>query len=1536
MRNLKRFASMCLALALVVSIAGVTHFMTSANADSYDAAKVKLFTDIDNHWARTSLANLIGYGYMHGVGDNKAAPNDKLTTAQLVTLLVRIMGGAEEADMSNYVDVDKDSWCYTYFAQGISMGIVPNTNSNYLNPSQASSREYAAYMLCRAFGLTVREPIDGYSDADKVSDWAVSSMQAMVAAKAITGSNGSNSGRNLNPQETITRGEFAEMVYRLCKNFIKDGDSTNVRGGTMDGGVLISKGGVHMNGTTVKGNVYVSDAVGTGDVTLEDVKVEGNIYVRGSGERSIHLEGDTTANSVVFLNPYNATRLVVEDDAKINGVLINNGVDEVTLEGNVGNVTMNVSDVDLTLEKAVASNVVINSARSTITVEDDAKVETLSIASSSNGVTVDNKGELKRLALMANNAKLNLDGKLDYLLIGAVEGLELDLSKDITLGALDLHCSDSTITVDSDVKTINVSAFSEKLKLELGKNAKVLAVGISSASTDLAVDSAAEVGTVTLDAPKYKGKVTSDLKSLTIGAGATEAELTLAKDTDIDTLTINASKVKLIAESGSTVKNVNVTGSECSVTGQGAVAAVNLSETANKSSVETPNTKVSNAGASEVKAGTVDLPANKVYVTTSTGKDVIRNNDGTPDGDNDKTTGASQEVATVANFELTFAANAMANDLDPSGKWKLDDLVSGITLTKNTTGQGASYRLTGNVKKVDNFLPVFDPIAGYGTGYYVPVIVNAESMAKETGYEVVSNGTRYTSANLSKGTGYPGKLIAYLQLQSGTTNKIATISFDRDGAGNTYSPVTVSIDYSGMTFDGAQDLTGELFSYPVNATKADLTKDSKYALTDFGKFNIAKSGASSYTVSGTATYIEGTVNGNTGAVQDIHHYLPLMINTSAFNSGWTVVVNGTDRYNASNVSNGTGCRGHLIVLLPMSASVGGTNTIYLDTDGDGRVDNGGTYTISCTSVALAVKGAVDPNKPVEYLKEFVTIPDYITVVANLENGVSVITDKSKDGTLAKMDDKAKMLEQAALYVASKMHSMGCSSIYLEKSTDEDEDGKTFDVYWVHCTFADTTKNVLVAPHDIEHKYEEPGEETVSVKITVPVSGSLNLKEYTVDYPKSEQPTIQELIDYLVNEDGQKLELGTYFYEEYPSFDKFAPVSSAGSVKASPDAMYFFGYTKVSLAEQTATAGGLTATSKILADSFANSESRVFTNSTKTEAYVLLGTQCTVSLAAPSIAATTADSRFMLTVNGATIRLKDSLPSLSTSPVDGIASFDDKTSEGAFHFVTQYDERGKVGYKTTALDLKFDTTITGEFSLLLRTENLTPAVQPLTVRVMAIGSTNAQQTFDVEFENPSDALTLRDVMDAVEERDSQVKWGTHFVKGSAAFANVAAVSTASTVEIQDGDQFTFSYVPVTVADKEQTFGGIGVKASFDARNFTGGAVFNADYTQGYIRLGTTGKFTITVNAGTTTEAGSFAFTVSGATISGPTDYNSVTGAPTGNTGVSSLTTAGSTVIMVTAYDTDNRVGEEVKAFTFEVPFAVSGELSYNLTSGAATA
>lgn len=1153
MRNLKRLLCLVLSLALVLSIAGLNNAMMGASADSFNQSLVNQFTDIKGHWANDGLTNLIGYGYMKGVGDNQAAPNDTLTTAQLVALLVRIMGGSEEADLSGYVDMNPKAWYYSEIAQGLNMGIIPNTNTNYINPNQEASREYASYMLCRAFGLTVRAPLDDFTDADKVSDWAVSSMQAMVAAEAIVGTNG-RYGRTLNPQETITRAEFAQMVYRLVHDFVQITDSTNIRKQTFEGGLLVSRSGVTLRDCTIKGNLYVADAVGTGDITLENVTVEGNIYARGCGERSVHLEGTTKANSVVFINPYHATRLVVEDEAEITGVLVNNGADEVTLEGNVGNVTLNVSDVDLTFENATASTVIINSANSTITVDKDSVLDTMSIASSSSGVTVDSKGKINRLAQMANDAKLNLDGTLEYLLIGAVSNLDLDLDSGITLGALDLHCSDSTISVNCDVKSISVSAFSDKLKLNLGKTAKVVSVGISSATTDLTVHNEATVGAVTIDAPKYKGTVSSDLTNLIIGAGATEAEVTLAKDTDIDTMTINGSKVKVIVSSGATVNTMNVTGKEANISGQGKVSYVNVATTAEGTAVTTGDTAVANAGADKVTAGGIEVPANKTYTTTSAGKDVIRNNDGTPDGDGDKTTGAGDEVATVANFELSFAGSATASDIHSSGKWTLNDLGSDISLTKNVAGTGATYKLTGNVKKVDNFSPVHDAIAGYGTGYYVPVVVSADSMATETDWTITSGGYRYTKANVSTGTAYPGKMILFVQLQSGITSKVAYVTFDRDGNGDKYSPVTVSIDYSAVTFDGAQDFTGEILSYPVNATTSDLTSNGNLDLKSFGNFALSKSGTNnSYVVTGTANYVAAEVKGNTGVVPEgTHHYLPLMINTSGFKSGWTVVLGDGTRFSASNVSRGEGCRGHLVMLLPLNPT-NRTTTIYLDTDGDGYTDANGTYVINCNSVGLGDSNTTTPPTG-DGDANIGTVPAGLTVKLDTNTWIATITDNA--GLIESQPEA-----QRNLYCVNAVKAQMKADGYTGISHTEGNGGKTYYIAGTKdgtpCTFTwgpDTGITVPKKTIDVNYVIK------TGVKGQTDKSGKVTLNE---------GDTVEALITEV---DGVDVDLGGYFIYN----DSYVAIARANTVALKEGDTVTFGYYRVTApSSNSISLGGVT-------------------------------------------------------------------------------------------------------------------------------------------------------------------------------------------------------------------------------------------------------------------------------------------------------------------------------------------------------------------------
>ena len=85
----------------------------------------------------------------------------------------------------------------------------------------------------------------------------------------------------------------------------------------------------------VKGDLIIADAVGDGDVTLENVRVDGRLIIRGGGEHSIHIAGDASRYGTVIVTKTASgkVRLVNESGAPIPMVNVADGRDGVTLEG---------------------------------------------------------------------------------------------------------------------------------------------------------------------------------------------------------------------------------------------------------------------------------------------------------------------------------------------------------------------------------------------------------------------------------------------------------------------------------------------------------------------------------------------------------------------------------------------------------------------------------------------------------------------------------------------------------------------------------------------------------------------------------------------------------------------------------------------------------------------------------------------------------------------------------------------------------------------------------------------------------------------------------------------------------------------------------------------------------------------------------------------------------------------------------------------------------------------------------------------------
>ena len=78
-----------------------------------------LFDDIDGHWAEDYINLAASVGWVEGDGDGKFRPNDKITGAEVMTLVNRVLGIVPESlddlhkDMKKWPDnADTNVWYY--------------------------------------------------------------------------------------------------------------------------------------------------------------------------------------------------------------------------------------------------------------------------------------------------------------------------------------------------------------------------------------------------------------------------------------------------------------------------------------------------------------------------------------------------------------------------------------------------------------------------------------------------------------------------------------------------------------------------------------------------------------------------------------------------------------------------------------------------------------------------------------------------------------------------------------------------------------------------------------------------------------------------------------------------------------------------------------------------------------------------------------------------------------------------------------------------------------------------------------------------------------------------------------------------------------------------------------------------------------------------------------------------------------------------------------------------------------------------------
>lgn len=161
----------------------------------------KSFEDVPaGFWGSDAIHFVASHELFNGTSATTFSPNTNMSRAVIVTLLARLEG----------VDTNTGSAWYEAGCQwAIESGISDGTNMD-----GNLTREQLVTMLYRYAGEpAINGSITGFSDVDRVSDWAVDAMTWAVTNGLIAGTNGA-----LNPQGLASRAEAASMLQRFIVN----------------------------------------------------------------------------------------------------------------------------------------------------------------------------------------------------------------------------------------------------------------------------------------------------------------------------------------------------------------------------------------------------------------------------------------------------------------------------------------------------------------------------------------------------------------------------------------------------------------------------------------------------------------------------------------------------------------------------------------------------------------------------------------------------------------------------------------------------------------------------------------------------------------------------------------------------------------------------------------------------------------------------------------------------------------------------------------------------------------------------------------------------------------------------------------------------------------------------------------------------------------------------------------------------------------------------------------------------------------------
>lgn len=516
-RKTKRALSMVLASSMMLSVSSYTAFAAD-------------YKDTVGHWSEKQVNLWSDYGVISGY-DGLFRPDDSITRGEMAVIMDKVMKYQVKAE-NTFSDLDQNF--YTDSVLKANQAGIMRGSDGAVRPKDNITREEASVLICQAFGIDpIETATSKFNDSDKVSTWAAGYVNALLQKGYISGK-GDN---NFDPQGNITRGEAVTMFNNIVKGFYHQAGTYTEN---ITGNVVVNTPETVLKDMSVTGDIFVTQGVADGNLTLENVKAP-TVIVRGGGVNSVKITGNSEIGTVKVEKQDGDVRVVTDGTAKVSNVYIKDGSKNSVLEGNMDKIQVDASNSTVRITNATVKELNVTKESAKVVLDEKSIVDKLTIAETAANASVEINGTAKQVIVSAPNAILTTTktAKVDTLTV----------TEKATNAKLELGGTITTVETSAQGTSINVAA-----------GANITTIKALEKAADSKMTIAGKVGTILVDAPNVTIEVLKGGEVTTIESSATATGLIVKGEGKVSTIKVGGNNSKIDISGAKVIVGKDVTG----------------------------------------------------------------------------------------------------------------------------------------------------------------------------------------------------------------------------------------------------------------------------------------------------------------------------------------------------------------------------------------------------------------------------------------------------------------------------------------------------------------------------------------------------------------------------------------------------------------------------------------------------------------------------------------------------------------------------------------------------------------------------------------------------------------------------------------------------------------------------------------------------------------------------------------------------------------------------------------------------------------